>query len=56
MRGDDEPAPGVLDDPTARTYDASPTPDSKPFDLDEWAKDDPFTQQMLDEIRQGRDG
>jgi hypothetical protein len=56
MRGDDEPAPGVLDDPTARTYDSSPTPGSKPFDLDEWAKDDPFTQQMLDEIRQERDG
>jgi hypothetical protein len=54
MRGDDEPPPGVIDDPTVRTYDSMPTPGSKPFSLDEWAKDDPFTQQMLDEIRQER--
>ncbi|GAA1161298.1 hypothetical protein GCM10009630_69520 [Kribbella jejuensis] len=51
MRGDDEPPPGVIDDPTVRTYDSSPTPGSTPFSVDEWAKDDPFTQQMLDEIR-----
>lgn len=56
MRGDDEPPPGVLDGPTARTYDATPMPGSRPFDLHEWAKDDPFTQQMLDEIQQERDG
>ena len=54
MRGDDEPPPGVIDDPTVRTYDSKPTPGSTPFSLDEWAKDDPFTQQMLDEIRQER--
>lgn len=54
MRGDDEPPAGVIDDPTVRTYDSSPTPGSKPFSVDEWAKDDPFTQQMLDEIRQER--
>ena len=54
MRGDDEPPAGVIDDPTVRTYDSTPTPGSKPFSLDEWAKDDPFTQQMLDEIRQER--
>ncbi|GAA1550122.1 hypothetical protein [Kribbella lupini] len=54
LRGDDEPPPGVLDDPTVRSYDSAPTPGSKPFSVDEWAKDDPFTQQMLDEIRQER--
>ncbi|GAB3812140.1 hypothetical protein [Kribbella italica] len=54
LRGDDEPPPGVIDDPTIRTYDSAPTPGSKPFSVDEWAKDDPFTQQMLDEIRQER--
>ncbi len=54
LRGDDEPPPGVIDDPTVRTYDSSPTPGSTPFSLDEYAKDDPFTQQMLDEIRQER--
>lgn len=54
MRGDDEPPPGVIDDPTVRSYDSSPTPGSKPFSLDEWAKDDPFTQQILDEIQQER--
>ncbi|HEY3512058.1 MULTISPECIES: hypothetical protein [Kribbella] len=54
MRGDDEPPPGVLDDPTVRSYDSAPTPGSKPFSLDEWAKDDPFTQQMLDEMRRER--
>ncbi|WP_157979744.1 hypothetical protein [Kribbella monticola] len=54
MRGDDEPPPGVLDDPTVRSYDSAPTPGSKPFSMEEWAKDDPFTQQMLEEIRQER--
>lgn len=54
LRGDDAPPPGVIDDPTVRTYDSSPTPGSTPFSVDEWAKDDPFTQQMLEEIRQER--
>ncbi|WP_134131371.1 hypothetical protein [Kribbella pratensis] len=54
MRGDDEPPPGVIDDPTVRTYDSTPTPGSTPFSVEEWAKDDPFTQQMLEEIRQER--
>lgn len=54
MRGDDEPPPGVVDDPTARSYDSAPTPGSRPFSVDDWAKDDPFTQQMLDEIRRER--
>jgi hypothetical protein len=54
MRGDDEPRAGVIDDPTVRSYDSAPMPGSKPFSLDEWAKDDPFTQQMLEEIRQER--
>jgi hypothetical protein len=54
LRGDDEPPPGVIDDPTVRSYDSAPTQGSTPFSLDEWAKDDPFTQQVLDEIRQER--
>jgi hypothetical protein len=54
LRGDDEPPPGVIDDPTVRSYDSMPTHGSTPFSVDEWAKDDPFTQQMLDEIRQER--
>ena len=54
LRGDNEPPAGVIDDPTVRSYDSAPTPGSKPFSLDEWAKDDPFTQQLLDEIRQER--
>lgn len=55
MRGDDEPPEGVLDDPTVRVYDSKPTPGSKPFSLDEWAKDDAFAQQMLAEMRAERD-
>jgi hypothetical protein len=54
LRGDDEPPPGVIDDPTVRSYDSAPTQGSRPFSVDEWAKDDPFTQQMLDEIRRER--
>jgi hypothetical protein len=54
MRGDDEPPTGVLDDPTVRQYDSMPTPGSKPFTVEEWAKDDPFTQQMLAELREER--
>ncbi|MGW7681706.1 hypothetical protein ACWGID_13250 [Kribbella sp. NPDC054772] len=54
LRGDDEPPPGVIDDPTVRSYDSAPMPGSTPFSVDEWAKDDPFTQQMLEEIRQER--
>ena len=37
LRGDDEPPPGVPDDPTRRTYNTQPLPDSRPFDLDEIA-------------------
>jgi hypothetical protein len=51
LRGDDHPPPGITDDPTIRHYNTQPLPDSRPLDLDEWAKDDPFTQQILDEIR-----
>ncbi|MFI7068541.1 hypothetical protein ACIBL3_46665 [Kribbella sp. NPDC050124] len=54
MRGDDEPPRDVIDDPTVRSYDSAPTPGSTRFSLDEWSKDDAFTQQMLDEIRQER--
>jgi hypothetical protein len=51
MRGDDTPPPGVLDDPTVRDYATEPLAGSQPFDLDEWAKDDPFTQEILADIR-----
>jgi hypothetical protein len=51
LRGDDEPPAGVVDDPTQRTYTTEPQPDSVPFSLDQWAEGDPFTQQILDEIR-----
>jgi hypothetical protein len=37
LRGDDEPPPGVPDDPTRRTYATEPLPDSRPFNLDEIA-------------------
>jgi hypothetical protein len=55
LRGDDEPPPGVPDDPTRRVYDTQPLPGSRPFDLDEWAKEDPFTQGILAEIREEED-
>jgi hypothetical protein len=51
LRGDDEPPAGVVDDPTQRTYTTEPQPDSVPFSLDQWSEGDPFTQQILDEIR-----
>jgi hypothetical protein len=51
LRGDDHPPPGITDDPTIRHYDTEPLPDSRPLDLDEWARNDPFTQEILDEIR-----
>ncbi|NUR97111.1 MAG: hypothetical protein HOV67_17870 [Kribbellaceae bacterium] len=56
LRGDDEPPAGVIDDPTVRTYDSMPTPGSKAFSLDEWAEDDAFTRQVLDEIRREGSG
>jgi len=51
LRGDDQPPAGVVDDPTARVYATEPLPDSRPLDLDEWAAGDPFTQELLAEIR-----
>ena len=51
LRGDDHPPIGELDDPTVRTYTTQPLPTSRPLDLDEWAADDPFTRELLDEIR-----
>lgn len=51
LRGDDHPPAGVIDDPTVRTYVSEPLPDSRPLDLDEWAANDPFTRELLDEIR-----
>ncbi len=54
LRGDDQPPAGVVDDPTQRTYATEPLPTSKPFDLDDWAEGDPFTQELLQEIRAER--
>ncbi|ADB31549.1 hypothetical protein Kfla_2475 [Kribbella flavida DSM 17836] len=54
LRGDDEPPAGVPDDPTQRTYPTEPLPTSRPFDLDEFAEGDPFTQELLREIRADR--
>ena len=51
LRGDDEPPPGTPDDPTERTYATRPLPDSRPFDLDRWAAGDPFTQDLLTDLR-----
>jgi hypothetical protein len=51
LRGDDHPPEGVADEPTVRTYATEPLPTSRPLDLDEWAANDPFTRELLDEIR-----
>jgi PHD/YefM family antitoxin component YafN of YafNO toxin-antitoxin module len=51
LRGDDEPPAGVVDDPTHRAYSTKLLPDSVPFSLDDWAEGDPFTQEILKEIR-----
>ncbi|MFG1626648.1 hypothetical protein [Kribbella sp. NPDC049227] len=51
LRGDDQPPAGVVDDPTVRVYATEPLPGSRPLDLDEWAANDPFTRELLDEIR-----
>ncbi|WP_432948574.1 hypothetical protein ACQPXM_14095 [Kribbella sp. CA-253562] len=37
LRGDDEPPPGVVDDPTRRTYVTEPLPDSRAMTMDEIA-------------------
>lgn len=52
LRGDDHPPPGVVDDPTVRTYDTEPLPTSRPLDLDDWAaRMGPETQELLEELR-----
>jgi PHD/YefM family antitoxin component YafN of YafNO toxin-antitoxin module len=38
LRGDDEPPPGVVDDPTPRTYATEPLPDSVAMTMDEIAE------------------
>jgi PHD/YefM family antitoxin component YafN of YafNO toxin-antitoxin module len=38
LRGDDEPPPGVVDDPTQRTYVTEPLPDSRAMTMDEIAE------------------
>lgn len=53
LRGDDEPPPGTVDDPTRRVYATEPLPDSRPMTVDEIAEMmGPYTQQVLAEIRQ----
>ncbi|MEU4197874.1 hypothetical protein AB0E69_38680 [Kribbella sp. NPDC026611] len=58
LRGDHQPPPGVMDDPTRTIYASEPLPDSRPLDLDEWAAQmGPETQALLEELRrEGRDG
>ena len=52
LRGDDHPPAGVIDDPTIRTYDTRPLPDSRTLDLDSWAAQmGPETQELLEELR-----
>jgi hypothetical protein len=53
LRGDSHPPTDVVDDPTTRVQASEPLSDSRPFDVDEWAADDPYTQQRLNEIRVG---
>jgi hypothetical protein len=38
LRGDDEPRPGTIDDPTRRVYASEPLPDSRPMTIDEIAE------------------
>jgi PHD/YefM family antitoxin component YafN of YafNO toxin-antitoxin module len=53
LRGDDEPPPGTIDDPTRRVYASEPLPTSRAMTLDEIAAMmGPYTQQVLEEIRQ----
>ncbi|GAA1138565.1 hypothetical protein GCM10009630_41900 [Kribbella jejuensis] len=53
LRGDDEPPPGTIDDPTHRVYATEPLPDSRPMTVDEIAEMmGPYTQQVLAEIRE----
>lgn len=56
LRGDDEPPPGTVDDPTRRVYATEPLPTSRPMTVDEFAEMmGPETQRILDEIRQEDD-
>ncbi|MFI5697564.1 hypothetical protein ACIA58_37245 [Kribbella sp. NPDC051586] len=56
LRGDDEPPPGTIDDPTRRVYASEPLPSSRPMTVDEFAEMmGPETQRILDEIRQEDD-
>ncbi|TDW87512.1 hypothetical protein EV137_5592 [Kribbella pratensis] len=53
LRGDDEPPPGTIDDPTRRVYATEPLPTSRAMTLDEIAAMmGPYSQQVLEEIRQ----
>lgn len=61
LRGDDEPPAGVVDDPTARTYDTKPLPTSRPLDLDNpesWLGPEGVRiwQELLDDDKRGDDG
>ncbi|MFC6162787.1 hypothetical protein [Kribbella jiaozuonensis] len=56
LRGDDEPPPGTIDDPTHRVYASEPLPTSRPMTLDEFAEMmGPETQRILEELRQEDD-
>jgi hypothetical protein len=56
LRGDDQPPPGVIDDPTKRTYATEPLPDSRPFTVDQIAElMGPEAVADLEEIRREGD-
>jgi hypothetical protein len=56
LRGDDEPPPGTVDDPTRRVYATEPLPGSRSMTLDQFAElMGPETQRILEEIRQEDD-
>ncbi|MFI6679554.1 hypothetical protein [Kribbella sp. NPDC050470] len=56
LRGDDEPPPGVADDPTAPAYPTQPLPTSRPMSVDEIAAlMGPEAVRDLEEIRREGD-
>jgi hypothetical protein len=56
LRGDDEPPPGTIDDPTRRVYASEPLPSSRAMTLDEIAEMmGPEAVKDLEELRRADD-
>jgi hypothetical protein len=56
LRGDDEPPPGTIDDPTRRVYATEPLPTSRAMTLDEIAEMmGPESVKDLEELRRADD-